>query len=92
MCNMTITLWSPQVCCLVSGAKSSDQYDDDNEDEDGQTNGDPKLLLHWNKQSVHLAHKSAVRPFGKIEKKTFQIWVRQEIKVKPCHTLRALVL
>lgn len=41
--------------CPVSGAKRGGQCDDDDEDEDGQTDGDPKLLLHRNKENLHLA-------------------------------------
>lgn len=47
----------PHVYCLVSGGKNADQYDDEDDEEDSQTDGDPNLLLHWNKQNFHLAHK-----------------------------------
>lgn len=42
---------------LVSGAKSGDQYDDEEDKEDPHTDGNPNLLLHWNKQNFHLEHK-----------------------------------
>lgn len=44
-----------QVCCSGSGAKHGGQCDDEDEGEDGQTDGDPNLLLHRNKEHVHLA-------------------------------------
>lgn len=45
------------VSCLVSAAESGGHCNDDDEDEDGQTDGDPKLLLHCNKDNFQLAHK-----------------------------------
>lgn len=58
MCNMkNYDVVRTHVHCLVSGAKSGDQYDGEDDDEDSQTDDDPNLLLHWKKQNFHLAHK-----------------------------------
>lgn len=39
------------LCCPVSGDERRGHCDDDDEDEDGQTDGDPDLLLHRNKEN-----------------------------------------
>lgn len=50
------------MCCPVSGAKHGGHCDDEDEDEDGHTDGDPNLLLHWNKENFHLAPELMLRP------------------------------
>lgn len=47
----------PHAHFLLSGTQSGGHYDDDEDDEDSQTDGDPDLLLHQNKQNFLLAHK-----------------------------------
>lgn len=57
MCNMKNNdVVRTHVHCLVSAAKSGGQYDGEDDEDDGQTDGDPNLLLHWKKR-FHLAHK-----------------------------------
>lgn len=51
MCNLKNNdVVRTHVHCLVSAAKSGDQYDGEDDEEDSNTDDDPNLLLRWKKQ------------------------------------------
>lgn len=59
MCNMTITSWSALTyTACTSGPKNTGQDDSEDDEEDSQTDGDPNLLLHWNKKHFRCTQAS----------------------------------